>query len=52
MTQQDQAFGTNCKGKQRKFTRACAYAQSCQTLRCSHIQRRELDEGSDEILDL
>ena len=34
MTQQDQDFGTNCKGKQGRIRRACAYAQSRQAIRC------------------
>ena len=41
-------FGIYHIGDQRRFRRACASAQSRQTLRCSHTWSMEVDEGSDQ----
>ena len=38
-------------GDQRKLKRACAFAQSRQSLRCSHTWSMEVDEGSDHKSD-
>ena len=39
-------YGTYIIGDQRRLRRACAYAQSRQSLRCSHTQSMIVDEGS------
>ena len=39
-------------GEQRRLRRDCADAQSRQSFRCSHTQRMEVDEGSDQISDI
>ena len=41
-------YGTYHTGDQRKLRRACASAQSRQSLRCSLTWRMEVDEGSDQ----
>ena len=41
-------YGTYRIGEQRRLRRDCASAQSRQSLRCSHTQRMEVDEGSDQ----
>ena len=38
-------YGTNHIGDQRRLRRACASAQSRQSLRCSHTWSMEVDEG-------
>ena len=45
-------YGIYHKGDQRKLRRACAFAQSRHSLRCSHIWSREVDEGSDQKSDI
>ena len=44
-------YGTYRTGDQRMLRRACASAQSGQSLRCSHTWSMEKDEGSDEKSD-
>ena len=39
-------------GKLRMLSRACAYAQTHQIIHCFHTQSMEVDEASDQILDL
>ena len=39
-------------GDQRRFRRACASAQSRQSLRCSHTRSMEVDEGSSQKSDI
>ena len=39
-------------GDQRRLRRACASAQSHQSLRCSHTWGMEVDEGSDQTSDI
>ena len=41
-------YGTYHIGDQRRLRRACASAQSRQSLCCSHTWRMEVDEGSDQ----
>ena len=41
-------YGTYHIGDQRRFRRACASAQSRQSLCCSHTWSMEVDEGSDQ----
>ena len=38
-------FGTRGIGDQRRLRRACAYAQSPQSLRCSRTRRWKVDKG-------
>ena len=45
-------YGTYHKGDQRRLRRACAYAQSRHSLRCSHIWSMEVDEGSNQKSDI
>ena len=45
-------FGIYCIREQIRLRRACAYAQSRQSLCLSHTQSIEVDIGSDKILDL
>ena len=42
-------FGSYRIDEHRKFRRACAYAQSRQSLRLSHTQTMEVEKGSDQI---
>ena len=44
--------GTYRIGEQLRFRQACAYAQSRQSLRASYAQSMEVEEGSDQNLDL
>ena len=44
-------FGTYSISEQRRLRRVCAYAQTRQSLRSSHTQSRDTDEGSDQTLD-
>ena len=41
-------YGSYRIGDQRRLRRACASAQSCQSLRCSPTWSMEIDEGSDQ----
>ena len=45
-------YGTYHIGDQRRLRRACAFAQSRQSLRCSHTWSMEVDEGSEQISDM
>ena len=45
-------FGTGHTGEQQRIRRACAYAQSRQSLRCSHTQSMDAAEDSDKNVDL
>ena len=45
-------YGTYHIGDQRRLRRACASAQSRQSLRCSYTWSMELDEVSDQISDI
>ena len=45
-------LGNNRIVGQRRLRRGCAYAQPRLSLRFSHTQRKEVEEGSDQILDL
>ena len=45
-------YGTYHIGDQRRLRRACASAQSHQSLRCSHTWSMEVDEGSDQKSDI
>ena len=47
-----QDFGIYRIGEQLRFRRGCAYAQTRQSIRCSHTQTIDVDEGSDQNLDL
>ena len=38
--------------EQQRLRQACAYAQSHQSLRCSLIQYREVEEASDKVLEI
>ena len=41
-------FGSCRIGEQRRLRLDCAYAQSCQSFRCSHKQSMKVEEGSDQ----
>ena len=45
-------YGSYHIGDQRRLRRACASAQSRQSLRCSHTWTMEIDEGSDQNSDI
>ena len=45
-------YGTYHIDDQRRLRRACASAQSRQSLRCSHTWTMEVDEGSDQKSDI
>ena len=45
-------YGTYHIGDQRRHRRACASAQSRQSLRCSHTWSIEVNEGSDQTSDI
>ena len=45
-------YGTYDIGYQRPLRRACAWAQSRKSLRYSHTQSMEVDEGSDQKSDI
>ena len=45
-------YGTYHKDKQRRLRRACASAQSRQSLRCSHTWSMVIDEGSNQKPDI
>ena len=45
-------FGTYRISEQRRLRRVCTYAQTRQSLRCSHTQSMDADESSDQTLDL
>ena len=45
-------LGTSHLGEQRMRRLACAYAHSRQSIRYYHKQSMDVDEGSDQILDL
>ena len=42
----------NCIVEQRRLRRGCAYAQPRLSLRFSHTQRKEVEDDSDQKLDL
>ena len=44
--------GTYHIGDQQRHRRACASAQSCQSLRCSHTWSMQVDKGSDQKSDI
>ena len=45
-------FGIYITSEHRRHRRVCAYAQTRQSLRCSHTQSMDIDEGSVQNLDL
>ena len=40
-----EAYPTFRNSEQQKLKQVCAYAQTCQSIRCSHTQRMDEDEG-------
>ena len=49
---QTRYVGKNRIVDQRRLKRACAIAQTRQSLRCSHTQSIDIDEDSDQKIDL